>query len=104
MRENNKKIEKLLETLKVPKAGVLTLDRTFTHIFEDLTSEMLLILIPLEIHKMDLEILIPAPSIFFTTKMEPLSRKKKEMMRQAPNLPPTKGKEIMLNRNPPNKI
>ncbi|KAF3641332.1 hypothetical protein FXO37_23054 [Capsicum annuum] len=53
LRENNNEIKKILATLKVLKAEVLTLDRTFTHIFEDLTNEMLLILISLKINKID---------------------------------------------------
>lgn len=80
LRQNNREMEKILATLKVPKAEVLTLDRTFTHSFEDLINVMLMVFIPLDLNKIDLQILIPYTNIFHTAKIKPLSKKRKKMM------------------------
>lgn len=46
LRENNREMELILASLKVPQVEVLILVRPISHLFEDLISELLLILCP----------------------------------------------------------
>lgn len=85
-------MEQILATLKVPKVEVLTLDKPFIHLFKDLISEILLVLIPLDLNKMNLEIILIGPNIFFIVKMKALSRKIKEMV--------DSGTPFILEKNP----
>lgn len=65
-------MERILASLKALKANVVTLERTLTHSFKDLISEVLLILFPLKLNKFYLEVLPPREEIFLNTKVTPL--------------------------------
>lgn len=70
-------MEKILASLKAPSADIVTLERPLKHSFKDLISKILLVLFLIELNKFDLEILPPGEEIFYTSKVTPTSRKRK---------------------------
>lgn len=50
---------KILFSIKISKIDVITLERPLSHFFEDLISEIILVLFPLELNKFKLEISYP---------------------------------------------
>lgn len=63
---------------------VLTLVNPFAHLFEDLISKLLLIFLPQELNKFNLEFKFPGIEIFYSSKMTLVSKKMKDRM---PDLP-----------------
>lgn len=96
-------MEKLLASLKRPKAEMLLLGKPITQIFKDLISKLLIILLPPKLKKFDLEIKMLGPGIFYSSKVTPTSKKRKEPMTSLPH-PMDKGKGILKTlsqTNPP---
>lgn len=58
LRENNIEMEKIISTLKVPKTDVVTIEKPLTHVFEDLISDIIIVLRTIDLNKVDLEILL----------------------------------------------
>lgn len=96
LRENNRKIERILSNLKSLKADIVTLDTSLTHIFDDLISKILLVLQPVDLNKFDLEIFISRRDIFFKTKMRPLSKKRGKPMNAQISSYLQKRKKVMI--------
>lgn len=71
IKEKNSKIERILSSLKGQKVEVITLERPIFQIFEDLISELIIVLFPLELNKFNLEFNLPGTVIFYSTKGEP---------------------------------
>lgn len=72
-------MDRILSTLKTPKADLLTLERPLNYSFEDLISKILLILLPIKLNKFDLKIITPVKDIFHQFKMDPLSKNRKDL-------------------------
>lgn len=104
LQENNREMEKILSSLKTPKAYVLTLEKLLNHSFEDLISEMILILLSIELNKFYIKILPQVKDIFHKFKMAPLSKKIND---PSPSQNPShlgKCKEILMDSPPKNHI
>lgn len=75
LRESNREIEKILDTLKVSQTEVVNLGKPPKYLFEELISELLIVLLPQDLYKFDLEIKLPGLGIFFSILTNPLSKK-----------------------------
>lgn len=78
MRESNREMEKILTSLKVPQVEVINLGKPFNHLFEDFISELFIVLLPLDLIKFDLELKLPGPRIFYSSKISPISKNRKD--------------------------
>lgn len=95
LRESNREIESILASLKPPHSETITLKKTLSHSFENLTREILLTLIPIDLNKFGIKINLLGIGIFYSIKLTSLSRKRKEM-----HITPSlldKGKNMMEN-------
>lgn len=79
LRKGNKELERILASLKVPKLEEITRGRTTHLTFEEISSEISIVLIPKETTLLDLEIVPSNPIIgsFYKTKISQLSKKMK---------------------------
>lgn len=71
-------MDKILTSLKVSKANVVTIKKPLTYFFKDLISEILLVLFPIELNIFYLELLLPVMKIFFRARVTTLSKNKKK--------------------------
>lgn len=70
-----------MASLKIPRTEVITLGKPLHLTFEDIVSEMVIVLISQDLALVDLEIVPLSPIIdnYYKTKMAPLSRKRKQV-------------------------
>lgn len=78
LRENNREMKIILASLRIPRINVLILEKALTSRFEDVVSEIEIILLPYPLNKFSLEFILPEPrrSSFYTTRMNPLTMKR----------------------------
>ena len=71
LKENNLELENILASLKVPKTEAITLERPIHLTFEDLVSELTIVLIPQGLTMLELEIVPLSRAIgnFYKTKI-----------------------------------
>lgn len=67
-----------MTTLKAPKEDVVNIEKPLAHSFKDLNSEILLILFPIEVNKLDFELQLLVRDIFYKIKLIILLRKRKD--------------------------
>ncbi|KAF3644148.1 hypothetical protein FXO37_21585 [Capsicum annuum] len=94
LREGNVELERILQTLKVPRIKAITLERPVHLTFKEVTREIVILLIPKEINNLDLKIITPshATGSYYKTKISPLSRKRKRQ-----DFVMRRGKKILID-------
>ncbi|KAM3246473.1 hypothetical protein P3L10_008240 [Capsicum annuum] len=105
LQENNREMEKILVSLKIPRIDVITLEKTLTLKFENVVREMEIILLPLDLTKFSLEIYPPSQTntLCFTCRMCPISNSRKRKSMSPSNL--DRGKTPLGEiPNPPTRL
>lgn len=79
LRESNWEMENLLAQLRIPKTDVFTLEKPVNLDFEGLLHEMVIVLLPQDLSKLEIELGLPNPILeeCYKAKITPLSKKKK---------------------------
>lgn len=101
IRESNREMEALLAQLRIPRTDVLTLKRVVNLVFEGATQELVFVLFPKDISRLELSLGLPNPMIgdSYKEKISLLFRKRKCLDQPSPSSPSGKGKNIPL-KNP----
>lgn len=74
-------MEKLLAQFRIPKANVLTLERLVNLFFVDIIHEIVIVLLPQELSKLEVGLNLSNLMIgeHFNAKITPLSKKRKSL-------------------------
>lgn len=81
LRKSNREMKNLLAQLRIPKTDVLTLERPVSLDFEGLLHEIVIVLLPQDLSKLEISLGMPKPMIgeYYKAKITSLFKNKKSL-------------------------